>query len=317
MPRGAIAAGHRLTAEAAAECLRAGGNAVDAMIAAAFTACVAEPVLASLGGGGFMLSAMVGGKPQLADFFTQTPIRQKRSDEVDFYAVDIDFGTTTQEFHIGLGSVATPGMVSGLFEAHRRYGSLPMPVIVEHAVVQARQGVAVTPFQAYLFALIEPIFLAHSSTRQLFESRRKPGQVVMTGEQVAMERFADLLEVLAIEGDDLFYRGEVADEIEMHLSDGGQIDKVDLAQYRTQIRQPLSFSYRSHQIVTNPPPAAGGALIAFALQLLADTDLSMMRPGNLEHLSVLCEIMELTNAARIESTPSDQHCPDVNHLLSD
>ena len=113
---GAIACGHPVTANAAAEILLDGGNAYDAVIAAQFAACVAEPVLASLGGGGFLLAHPGHGTPTVYDFFVQTPIRKRPANEVDFYPINVDFGTTTQEFHIGLGAAAVPGVVAGMFE---------------------------------------------------------------------------------------------------------------------------------------------------------------------------------------------------------
>ena len=108
---GAVAAGHEETAEAAALMLREGGNAFDAALAALCCACVAEPVLASLGGGGFLLARPVDGEPLLYDFFVQTPRRKRPLDQVEFRPIVADFGAAQQEFHIGLGAAATPGAV--------------------------------------------------------------------------------------------------------------------------------------------------------------------------------------------------------------
>ena len=106
--RGAVACGHPLTAEVAEEVLLDGGNAYDALVAAFFVACVVEPVLASLGGGGFLLASPEGEKTTLLDFFVQTPARRYSPDELDFEPVRVDFGSTTQDFHIGFGTVAVP-----------------------------------------------------------------------------------------------------------------------------------------------------------------------------------------------------------------
>jgi len=97
-----VACGHRETTKAAASVLRHGGNAVDALdalIAAAWTACVAEPVLCSPGGGGHALLRMRGRAPVVADFFTQTP-RARRLKDLDFYPIQGNFGSEVQEFHI-------------------------------------------------------------------------------------------------------------------------------------------------------------------------------------------------------------------------
>ena len=121
-----VAAGHPLTVEAAESILRAGGNAFDAAIAAIAAACVVEPVLASLGGGGFALACPQHGAPDLLDFFVQTPRTRHALDDLDFYPILADFGPTTQEFHIGRGTVAVPGLVAGLFRLHQQYATVPM-----------------------------------------------------------------------------------------------------------------------------------------------------------------------------------------------
>ena len=117
---GSVAAGHDKTAEAALIILQAGGSAFDAVLAALCASCVAEPVLSSLGGGGFLLAQPTEKDAGLYDFFVQTPGRKTPADEVDFYPILADFGDAQQEFHIGMGSIATPGVIQGLFQAHSR-----------------------------------------------------------------------------------------------------------------------------------------------------------------------------------------------------
>ena len=116
---GAVATGHVETSEAARLLLEAGGNAFDAALGAACTACVAEPMLASLGGGGYLLAHTAGGEERVFDFFVQVPSRDHG--EMDFYPIQADFGTATQEFHIGMGSIAVPGVVAGLFAVMALY----------------------------------------------------------------------------------------------------------------------------------------------------------------------------------------------------
>jgi len=102
--KGAVAAGHRATAAAAADILRAGGNAFDAAVGGLFAACVAEPALASLGGGGYLLARERTGRSSVFDFFTHTPGAQPRPGGIDFYPVTVDFGAARQVFHIGAGA---------------------------------------------------------------------------------------------------------------------------------------------------------------------------------------------------------------------
>jgi gamma-glutamyltranspeptidase/glutathione hydrolase len=121
-----VAAGHPRTVAAAEAILRAGGNAFDAAVAAMAAACVAEPVLASLGGGGFVLACPAHGRPRVYDFFVDTPLQRLPRKDLDFYPLLADFGTQTQEFHIGRGSIATPGYVAGMFAVQRELGRMSM-----------------------------------------------------------------------------------------------------------------------------------------------------------------------------------------------
>ena len=121
-PLGVAASGHKETSKAARILLEEGGNAFDAALGAMCAACVCEPMLASLGGGGFLLSQKPTRETQVFDFFTQTPSATTCASTpggLDFYPINADFGTATQEFHIGMGSIAVPGVVAGLFAVHK------------------------------------------------------------------------------------------------------------------------------------------------------------------------------------------------------
>ena len=122
--KGVVAAGHELTARAAAEILEDGGNAFDACVAGLFMTFVAEAVFASPGGGGFLMARREGsGSVSLFDFFAETPRKRRPSREIDFYPIHADFGPAKQEFHIGLGSSATPGPAE-----RQRPRSRPLPL---------------------------------------------------------------------------------------------------------------------------------------------------------------------------------------------
>ena len=113
--KGAIASGDRLTSEAGAEILKAGGNAFDAAIGATFMSFAASSTITSAGGGGFFLTHEKGKASTMYDFFVHTPLHKRPTDEIEFYPVIVDFGDKTQEFHIGMGSLSVPGNVKGLF----------------------------------------------------------------------------------------------------------------------------------------------------------------------------------------------------------
>ena len=303
--KGVIAAGHPETAAAAAAILAEGGNAFDAVLAAVYTACAVEPVLSSLGGGGFLLarSAEEGaGDPVLYDFFTQTPKRRKTAAEVDFYPIQADFGTVTQEFHVGMGAMATPGTVRGLFQVHRDLCTMPMTRIIEPAAAVARDGFTVNRLQAYLFQVVGPIYMSSAASREIFASGEDPEDLKREGEIMSNPAFADTLDALAREGEDLFYRGGIAARIaEDCQTGGGMLTTGDLAGYQVHKRRPLAVDYRDARLYTNPPPSSGGILIAFALELLKDSDLEALGFGSVAYLERLAKVMDLTNKARVES----------------
>jgi gamma-glutamyltranspeptidase/glutathione hydrolase len=316
--KGAIAAGDAATANAAAEMLRDGGNAFDAALAALCAAPVAEPVLASLAGGGFLLAEPADGEPVLYDFFCQTPKRRPPEQEIEFYPVDVDFGTTTQEFHIGMGAMATPGVVAGLFAVHQDLGRLPMARIVEPAVSLARRGAEISALQAHILDIVQPIYLATDSVTALFESAAEPGRVLRAGEIYRPDAMAGTLEALARDGPELFYRGAIAAEFAAACAaSGGALTRTDLQGYEVVRRKPLKRGFEGARILTNPPPSSGGPLIAFALAML-DGRIGGGGPDDPAWLTGLADAMAATNAART-GCGLDVGCDDalVAALLSD
>ena len=300
---GAVAAGHRATADAAAFALREGGNAFDAVIAAHWSACVAEPVLTSLGGGGFLIAEPHDGPARVYDFFAHTPRHKRPAGDIDFHPIHADFGTTRQEFHIGYGSIATPGTVRGLFTIHRDLARLPMAVLAAPAVQLARAGLTVNALQAYILDVVRPIYLASPAAAQRFGSRKNPGRLVGENEILRLPELADTLQWLVEEGDRLFYAGDIAAAIDQACStQGGYLRREDLTAYQVKLRKPLQVAYRGARLLTNPPPSSGGLLIAFALTLLERLDSGGTAIDSPAGLSRLAEVMRLTNEARLKAT---------------
>ncbi|MDX8391816.1 MAG: gamma-glutamyltransferase [Mariprofundaceae bacterium] len=261
-----VAAGHTATAEAGAEILRAGGNAVDAAIAAACMSFIAEPVLTGAGGGGFMLVRQSNGASTLLDGFARMP--EKRIQDVsqaDFRAVPIDFGDTTQTFHVGQASVATPGLLPLLFHAHKRFGRIPVREVMSPAMQAARDGLALNALQASFIHLLKPILTSSENCRTL-HSREK--NLLNAGELFRNPDLANLLELLAIEGMDEMHRGDIAKHIVAATQSGGLLTMQDMAKTQVMERTPLRCATLNGTLLTNPPPSSGGTLIAFSLLLL-------------------------------------------------
>jgi len=300
MSKGAVAAGDQQTANAAIEVLKAGGNAFDAVLAALFASTLAEPVLSSLGGGGFLMAKPANGSPMIYDFFAQTPMC--KNNEVDFKPVVADFGTTTQEFHIGLGAVAMPGVVKGAFEIHRDLATMPISEIVAPACELASKGFQLSKLQAYILEIVHSIYSSTLSCRTQYASPNDQNQLIGAGEILRVPDAADFLEALAKEGDDLFYRGEIASRLAIDCEDqGGHLQRKDFENYDVIKRKPLSIDFEGARIYTNPPPSVGGILVGFALDLMANSQISKLTFDSPKYIERLAHVMDLTNQARIES----------------
>jgi gamma-glutamyltranspeptidase/glutathione hydrolase len=296
--KGIVASGHPETSKAAADILRAGGNAYDAVVAALCAACVAEPLLVSLGGGGFLLAAPAEGPPLVFDFFCQTPSHRRPEPELDFYPIWADFGADRQEFHIGMGSVAVPGVVAGIFSIHRQLGRLPLHEVLQPAMALARTGTSLNAMQHYTVRILEPILRAAPGVFRLFESPLAPGELIREGENFRNPDLAQAFQQLLEDGPGLLYEGDWGEQLADDSRSGGYLQQQDLRQYRTVLRQPLSFEFAGARCLTNPPPSPGGGLIALALKLLQ----RMLKPdshwGSFEHVQSLLAVMRTASLAR-------------------
>lgn len=260
--RGALAAGHPLTAEVGADVLRSDGNAVDACIAAAAVSWVSESSLTGPGGGGFLLVHVAGeARTHLLDFFVALP--ERSPDGADLVELPVDFDDDTRQlFHTGPAAVAVPGTVLGLWEAHRRFGSVPWPELLAPAARLAREGVPLNEAQAYLHRILDPLLRSTPEGDALYG----PGRPLEAGERFVEPDLAETIEQIAVEGAECLYRGELAERIAAYVP----ITLEDLASYRVIEREPLEVRYRRGELRTNPPPSSGGRLLAVGLEELGD-----------------------------------------------
>lgn len=290
---GVVAAGHPLSAQAGADALRQGGNAVDAALAAMLTAFSCEPLLTGLGAGGYMLvvePGRVGGEVTLLDFFIEAPGRGADiTARAELVPVSVSFGDAIQVFNIGPASVGTYGMAAGVWEAASRFGRIPLAELVAPAARLARDGVELNVPQAYVVEILAGIVTSTPECAALFAPG---GRVVGPGDVLRQPELGDALERLGAEGPAPFYTGDIAAAIVQWLAErGGIVTREDLAGYAAVAREPIRVSYRGRDVLTNPPPSAGGTLIAHALSLLEP------QPGPPE-LAGVVDAMEQTQAAR-------------------
>jgi gamma-glutamyltranspeptidase/glutathione hydrolase len=269
---GVVAAGHPVSAQAGAAALCAGGNAVDAALASMLASFVCEPLLTGLGAGGYMLVVAPGGAATLLDFFVEAPGRDALATVVprcELIPVSVSFGDAVQTFNIGPASVGTFGVPAGVCEAARRFGRIPLEQLVAPAAALARNGVELNGPQAYIVEILEGTVTSTAEAAALFAPG---GRLLRAGDRLRQPELADALERLGAEGARPFYAGDIGTAIVDWLADrGGMVTAADLEAYAVVDREPLRVAYRGREVVTNPPPAAGGILIAHSLALLEAT----------------------------------------------
>jgi len=293
-----IATGHAKTTEAARLILETGGNAVDAAIAAVLAACVTEPMLASLGGGGHALIQVPDQDPVCLDCFAHTPIT-KRGEPVDFYPILGNFGTDVQEFHVGLASIATPGLVAGLDALHDRFAKLPKHILIQPACQLAKQGVALNALHHHTFEILEPIIRATPESARWAGLADREAPLPAVGAPLTNPALADFLEIWAVDGRRAFYQGEPGQSlVSLCQQFGGHLQANDLDAYQAIWREPLHWRYRDAKLWSNPPPAFGGMMLQLATRHLEQTLSPATELGSVQHVEALIEAMALTDLDR-------------------
>jgi len=267
---------------------------VDACIAAAAVSWVCESPLTGPGGGGFLLvHTAEEARTRLLDFFVSVP--ERTASPGDLVGVVVDYGDSQQTFYTGPMSVAVPGAALGVWEAHRRWGSMPWAELLAPAVRLAREGVVLNAIQAFLHRILDPLLRYSAEGDALYG----PGRMLVEGERFAMPELADTLEQVAAEGAGCLYRGELAERIAAHVP----LTLDDLARYEVVEREPLAVQYREGELLTNPPPASGGRLLAVGLEALGDEEPTP---------AAVIRAMEAQDAVRAEALGGTTHISAVD-----
>lgn len=259
-----IATGHSETSQAAATILDRGGNAYDAILAALMMSFVAEPLMSSPGGGGYLLACPAGGKPKILDFFSQTPY-DKDVDKKDFYPIYGDFGATQQEFHIGMAAAATPGVPAGIFAIHQQYASMPLLDIAQAAIEKANSGIVVNQQYAQVVKILKPILNYSSQAAAIYTNEK--GRFVEPGDVNKNPQLAEFLHQLATHDDTWFYHENPAKNIVADMENAhGLLREKDFTSYQVMVRDALKFALDDWCIYTNAKPTSGGLLITEQLK---------------------------------------------------
>lgn len=304
----AVAMPDSQSAQVSADILKAGGNAVDAAVAAGFVLAVTEPEAGNIGGGGFML-IQLDGESYFLDYRETAPLAAHRDMYLDKNGDVIEAAST-----LGHLSAGVPGSVAGLWEAHRRFGVLPWRDVVMPAVLLARDGFVVHPQ------------LARSVQRKIERNAGKTNfgdyfSPARADDVFKQAELAATLQRIADQGADGFYKGETANFIVAEMArGGGLISHADLERYRAVWREPLRAHWRDYEILSAPPPSSGGFAV---IQLLKIKDLLAHEFKDVPHNStkyvhLIAEIEKRVFADRAEylGDPDYFDVP-LERLLSD
>ncbi len=275
--------------------LAAGGNAVDAVLSATFAATVAEQAVASLGGGGFLMVRTPDGRVHLRDSFVDTPGRGLSVQELDphFEPMHLQYSSTVQTFHVGLGSVAVPGLLAGILRAQREFARLPMRAIVAPARRYAAEGVVIEPAQGVLTGMVRELVGLSAESRELVQ---RDGSWLTTGDLLTNPGLARFLDLLAEGSVTSLTSAGLAEPLMQAMAEGGLVTMADLAAYHVIERDPLKVHRAGHTFFANPPPSFGGSIITDTLTRAPSFDPEDAR-------SWMGMVDELTAATRRHRSP--------------
>ena len=271
--------------------LAAGGNAIDAAVATGLALAVVNPEAGNLGGGGFMMVRLADGSIHALDHREKAPLAATH----DMY-LDED-GNVTEKSIVGHLSAGVPGTVAGLWEAHRRFGTMDWADLVEPSIRLAG-GFEVTG------RLVSTLTAARDRILPFPESARiflPGGEVPTLGATFVQPDLAAVLTRLRDQGPDDFYRGETARLIEAEMVRGGGIvTREDLVRYEAIWREPVAFGYRGYTAYSMPPPSSGGVTMAMIAHMLERWDLAELGWNTPETIHLMAESFRRAYADRNE-----------------
>ncbi|HJR52692.1 MAG TPA: gamma-glutamyltransferase [Gemmatimonadota bacterium] len=253
--------------QAGLDILRRGGNAVDAAIAVHFALAVTLPSAGNIGGGGFMVVRGTDGGVQTYDYRERAPLAATENMYLDAEGNPIE-GLSWY----GWKAVGTPGSVAGMALVHERHGTLPWSELLEPAIRLAEEGFVVDPYTwSYLAGDEEDIRRFPGAAAILYPDGDPPAM----GDTLRQPALARTLRLIADEGADVFYRGEIADSIANAMAaNGGLVTREDLAAYEAKERPPVTFDYRGYTVHSMGPPSSGGLTMMWLLEQLETFDMS-------------------------------------------
>lgn len=289
---GMVSTQHFLATRVGEKILNKGGNAYDASIAIAFTLAVVLPRAGNIGGGGFMVMYdKETEKSYSIDYREKAPLLSTK----DMYLNQDGSFNDQMLSTFGYLSIGVPGTVAGLWDVHKKFGSLPWSVLLEDAIDLAEKGFEITPFLADILFKYNEKLSFFNETKNIFQASYPNFE----GELLIQTDLAKTLKIISEKGRDGFYKGSVANKIAKAMKDNnGLITKLDLENYNPVWRKPLISQYRGNNIITMGPPSSGGLHIIQMLNILENYDLKEINHNSKEYINLLTEVMKYAYSDR-------------------
>jgi len=289
---GMITTQHFLATHVGEKILNKGGNAYDASIAIAFALAVVLPRAGNIGGGGFMvIYDQDTQKSYSIDYREKAPQLSQR----DMYLRENGAFNNQKLSTFGYLSSGVPGTVAGLWEVHKKFGSLPWEMLLEDAIYYAKNGFLITDFMADVLYGYNEKLSYFDETKTIFQ-KDYPN---FKDKKLIQNDLANTLQIIANKGRDGFYKGEIAKKISKAMKDnGGLISLYDLENYEPVWREPLQSEYRGAQIITMGPPSSGGVHIIQMLNILQNYDINALGHNSSDYINLLTEVMKHAYADR-------------------
>ncbi len=262
--------------------LRQGGNAIDAAVAVGYALAVVHPCCGNIGGGGFMIIHTAKGENAFIDFRERAPLDAT----ADMY-LDASGKVDAKKSLDGYLSVGTPGTVAGLEYARRHYGSVDRAALIAPAIRLAKEGFVLEPQDVELLGQHTGDFRKDPAAAAVF---LKKGAPLIVGDRIIQADLAKSLGLVALGGEEAFYKGAIArDIVAASKANGGLLTMADFAQYQAERRSPVACDYRGATILLPPPPSSGGVTICEMFGLLSGVDKAKLRPGTASAIHFLTE----------------------------
>ncbi len=288
---GLVVSAEVYASSAGKQILEQGGNAVDAAVAVQFALAVTLPRAGNIGGGGFMMIRLSDGTTKALDFREIAPLRAT----ADMYIRDGEFQPELSQQ--GILASGVPGVVDGMITAHKRYGRLPLDVVLQPALELAKNGYYLSYSQAQDMNNHASRFAKYEGSSKYFlKANKEPFQ---EGELFVQKDLAMVIEQIIQFGRDGFYSGPVADAIVNEMkSQNGIISHKDLQNYRSKWRDPIKVKFHEYELAIMPPPSSGSIAVAQILSMIEDYDLKAMGHNSADYVHLLAEAMRRAFADR-------------------